>query len=591
MLGSSSALGQRWAARAVIAAAVLAVYLPGLDHSFQYDDLHSIVENPHLRKLANIDDFFSRPEMFTVEPKSAMYRPLLLVTYALNHAWGGYLVEGFRGFNLAIHLVNSLLLSGMACRFTGRVATGLACGLLFALHPIAGEPVNYISSRSESLCALFVLSGLALYTRMGVRGGAARYTGSVLAFAGALLAKSVGMVLPLVLFLYEASFGTSIQRRIVRVVKYLIPFCLVGVAYLLGMRQFLQAALVDHPVRGLGVQILTQAKAIVYYLKLLLVPVGQNVEHQFNPASGLGDPAVWTALALLGSFAWCLIGVWRRSGKVFFWLVWPSLFLLPTFVVPLNVLVNEHRLYIPTMGLAVSLAWLMTHSIPRPRALPIMALLVMSYGGLSLQRSQVWRTPETLWADALEKAPQMPRPHLYMGDVYREQGRNEDALVSYRRALSVNPQLLSGGDLLALYNNSGATYLAMGQNEEAAEWYRRALKIDPDYAKAKDALEALAALGESVWDPDSESRYQQGMTSLISGDIERALVALNDALVVQKHPKIYQALGVVHERRGEMRAALEAYQALLRFPQVPAGLQQSTRERIAVLQAQRTDFD
>ncbi len=92
MLGSSSALGQRWAARAVIAAAVLAVYLPGLDHAFQYDDLHSIVENPHLPKLANSDDFFSRPEMFTVDPKSAMYRPLLLVTYTFNYAWGGYLV-------------------------------------------------------------------------------------------------------------------------------------------------------------------------------------------------------------------------------------------------------------------------------------------------------------------------------------------------------------------------------------------------------------------------------------------------------------------------------------------------------------------
>ena len=162
MLGSSSALGRRWAARVVIAVAVLAVYLPGLDHAFQYDDLHSIVENPHLRKLANIDDFFSRPEMFTVDPKSAMYRPLLLVTYAFNYAWGGYLVEGFRSVNLAIHLVNSLLLCGMACRYTGRVATGLACGLFFALHPIAGEPVTYISSRSESLCALLVLSGLAL---------------------------------------------------------------------------------------------------------------------------------------------------------------------------------------------------------------------------------------------------------------------------------------------------------------------------------------------------------------------------------------------------------------------------------------------
>ena len=96
----------------------------------------------------------------------------------------------------------------------------------------------------------------------------------------------------------------------------------------------------------------------------------------------------------------------------------------------------------------------------------LLILLVLA-GNLSLQRSQVWRTPATLWTDALAKAPLMPRPHIYMGDVYKGQGRHQEALDSYQRALAVNPKILSGGDLLAINNNTGSVYLAMGLIQQA----------------------------------------------------------------------------------------------------------------------------
>ena len=120
--------------------------------------------------------------------------------------------------------------------------------------------------------------------------------------------------------------------------------------------------------------------------------------------------------------------------------------------------------------------------------------MIVLMGVLAVQRSQVWRTPTALWSDALAKGPLMPRPHLYMGDQYKGEGRNEEALKSYDRALKVNPALLSGGDLLVIHNNTGAAYLALGRNEEAMAAYRRALAIDPVYQPAREALEALKAL-------------------------------------------------------------------------------------------------
>ena len=154
------ALEEGWLGWLAISAVVLVAYFPSLHNAFQYDDLHSIVENPHLRSLANLDDFFWRPDMFTADPRSTMYRPLVLVSYTLNYALVEFRVAGYHGFNIAVHIANCLLLCALARRYFTARYIGLAGGLLFALHPIAGEPVNYISSRSESLCALFSLLSL-----------------------------------------------------------------------------------------------------------------------------------------------------------------------------------------------------------------------------------------------------------------------------------------------------------------------------------------------------------------------------------------------------------------------------------------------
>lgn len=589
--GWQAALQKNWGGRIAIAVAVMAVYLPSLHHAFQYDDLHSIVENPHLRSLANLDDFFVRPDMFTADPKSAMYRPLVLVSYAFNYAWGEYRVEGYRCFNILLHLANCLLVQTLVQRLLGLRLAGLASGLLFALHPIAGEPVNYISSRSESLCAFFSLASVLLYVRARERAALSSYWGSVSAFACALLAKSVGIVLPAVFVVREASAAPLSIKRLLASSKYHLAFWLLGIAYVVSVREALGTALLDRPVRDFSVQVFTQAKALVYYMKLLMMPWGQSVEHQFVMARGVGDAAVLAALGLLASCVIFSFFLWRRSGPLFFFCAWPSLFLLPTFIVPLNVLVNEHRLYIPTIGLASLLGWVLASRLERRMGVILLGLLVAAYGGLSLQRSQVWQDSATLWADALEKAPLMPRPHLFLGDVYKRQGRNQDAVDSYQRALTVNPAYLSGGDLLAIHNNMGAAYLAMQRNDEAMASYRRALAIDPEYAESRDTLEGLQALAEVAWQPEAEQRYKTGLKLMVAGQLARAVSQLQAALLVQSHAKIYQALGLAYERSGQAASAVEAYRVILRMPAAHDNLVQGARQRLQELGAGPVDFD
>ena len=96
-------------------------------------------------------------EFFSVDINKSMYRPILLLTYCINYALGGYDVIGYHIFNVLIHICNSLLLRAVVIGLGYSSGAGLLAGVLFVVHPLTTEPVNYISSRSDSLAAMFYL--------------------------------------------------------------------------------------------------------------------------------------------------------------------------------------------------------------------------------------------------------------------------------------------------------------------------------------------------------------------------------------------------------------------------------------------------
>ena len=99
----------RFPAIALIVVLGIAAYFNSLDNGFHYDDEHSILENHHVRSLLNLPAFFLDPGTFSGLPQARMYRPVLLVTYALNYAVGGYEPFGYHLVNLFLHLLNVLL--------------------------------------------------------------------------------------------------------------------------------------------------------------------------------------------------------------------------------------------------------------------------------------------------------------------------------------------------------------------------------------------------------------------------------------------------------------------------------------------------
>ena len=565
-------------------------YLNSFQGSFHYDDYHSIRDNPSIRMLANATDFFTDPSMFSVDTDKSMYRPLLLLTYALNHAVGEYAVFGYHLVNIVLHACCALLCWGASwLLFAGMPERGrmaALAGLLFAAYPLAAEPVNYISGRSDLLSTLFYLAAFVLHLRWRQQGilGAARSprwyafgAASLLCFAAGLLAKSTVITLPAVLILADWLILTGPgqrRRALATVIPYHAGYWVVAVAYVVLLRStdFLQRSL-SSPVREWGTQLLTQIKVPAYYLKLIVFPVGLNVEHQFSESSSIAAPAVWLAGLLVLSIA--VVGWVVRCRRVaVFPVVWAIIVILPVSVMPLNVLVNERRLYLVLVAFAWSVALLLGSRLRRLFYVWI-AVLCLSV----LQRNEVWATETSLWEDAAAKAPRMYRVQTNLGKALQLEGRDAEAMAAYHRAIDIDPR---HGDA---YNNIGILHHRQGRVEEAIAWYLRAVERYPDYEEIyqnlADAYSDLGDRGEarawyekalsiderrgSVWANYGELLFQLGDLTAA----ERAATRAIDLLPGQAEP--YNNLGNVHAERGEYAAALAMYEKALSLEPAASG--------------------
>ena len=206
------------------------------------------------------------------------------MTYALNYAISGYSAEGFRVLNIVIHGLCSLLVALLAEALLGNRRDGWIAGLFFAVHPLATEPVNYISSRSEALAAFFYMGLLVIHLR-AVRGV---QQASTLFYGAGLLVKSIVISAPF------AALSLDAMRGRLLVLRRYVPLLLITVGY---------AALVIHnrfigdslaaPVRSLASQIYTAIKSACLLLLHRLYAGKAERAAQFFVGESPFDPAVF----------------------------------------------------------------------------------------------------------------------------------------------------------------------------------------------------------------------------------------------------------------------------------------------------------
>ena len=528
--------------------ALILTFGNSLDNGFHYDDAHSIVDNRHIRSLANIPGFFTEPESFSALAERAMFRPLVLVSYAINYQLGRYEPPGYRLVNLGVHAACVGLVMALAHALGLRALWSGFAGIAFALHPVQAEAINYISSRSESLAAMGYLLSLLAYIHWRSPSAprpASRwlYALSLAAFAMGLLAKSTVVTLPAALFVFDwwrsrAGVASGRQRRWLR---GHLPFWILGAGYILIVRELAAAAL-GTPVRPLDSQLLTQAKALAYYASLVAMPVKLSIDHQFGAATSLASAPVLLATALAVSVAALLLRSRRAvAAALRLPVAWAGLALLPTIVVPLNVLVNEHRLYLVLAFAAIAVAGVVAGASTavaagrRGRAIPAaLGACLLCLAATSHARNYAWRDGATIWSDAVRKGPAMYRAHQELGGVLEKEGDFAAALARYEVAARLAPHVAE------VHYNRGNALRHLGRLPAAAAAYRMSLK-----ASADTFVPALINL--------SSLEREAGRLAAATSLLERARALSPESA------DAWRGLGVLHRQQGQAEAAAAAY--------------------------------
>jgi len=481
-----------------VAGLSLILYLNALPGAFHYDDFHHIVENRSIRDLGGYKAWFTDPGSFS-STGAPMYRPLTLLSFALNYRFGGYDPAGYVMVNILLHALCALLVF-MLLRRLG-VPGGLAVGgaLIFALHPLQTETVNYISSRASLLCGVFhLLSLLSAHTFWQKESfGLSWLVLSCFFFCLALLSKSLGITLPfalLLLFFFSAAKeGWWPPRRVWFIFSVLLLFGILylGFRCLIGQWTFVS----PDPPRGVWVNLLTQARAIVFYLRLTFFPVHLSVDHAFSESRSFFEFGAAASILLLLLFLAAALRFWKRLAGFGFFYLWFILTLLPTSsVIPLNHIVSEHRLYLPLIGFALGASdiWVSLDADlslwGRRLARTAIILIIVCYSVLTVERNNEWQSELCLWRDALRKSPKSDTTLINLGNAERQHGNLKRAWWYFARVLEFHPSDFEARANLA------ALMLDRQMYEEALKFFEALLVQRPDNAELHYNA-ALAYLG------------------------------------------------------------------------------------------------
>lgn len=174
---------------------------------FVWDDEPLVVRNTITGDLRNLPQMFTVDlwEVSSVGINSGYFRPLMLMSLALDRALWGLSAAGHHLHSVAWHLAATMSLLSLL-RKAAPPWSALAGATVFALHPIQSEAVAFIAARNDLMVATFTfLAASLLWDERPSRGA---LLGGGLAAAAAAFSKESGLFVGgLVLALDLARFG------------------------------------------------------------------------------------------------------------------------------------------------------------------------------------------------------------------------------------------------------------------------------------------------------------------------------------------------------------------------------------------------
>jgi tetratricopeptide (TPR) repeat protein len=530
----------------LIAVLGLLAYSNTFDVPFQWDHKYGrIVGNPVVKDLS----YFIKPsKAIGLENYIAFKgRYIGYLTFALNYKLHGFNVTGYHIFNLAVHILNTILVyflvlltfgtpfmntnrrwgngamdrmdemenkevaGSQVYRFASSPkAVALFSALLFVSHPVQTQAVTYIVQRLTSLSTMFYLGSLVLYVKWRLinyypppRKGGGTSLGSVLLYCTAVLSsilamftKQIAFTLPVVIALYEFFFFIGkAKRRLIYLAPLLFTIVIIPLT-MIDVDRPLQEVMGDAGEKTRIADmprldyILTEFRVITTYIRLLFIPLNQNLYYDYPLYHSFLELPVFLSFLFLflifclGVYCFFRSRITHHALRITaFGIFWFFITLsVESSIIPLHV-IYEHRLYLPSIGVlsavmsGVFVLLKATNRNIQTTAIFSLILIPLMFSYTAYSRNTVWKTEISLWEDVVQKSPRSSRVHNNLGNAYFQKGFVDKAVKHFRISLRQKP------DNAKAQNNLGFIYFyKKGNVDKAIEHYEASLSLDPDKA-------------------------------------------------------------------------------------------------------------
>jgi len=448
-----------YSAALLLLAVTLAAYAGVFQGAFQFDDVHTILENPHLDRWQTFIGHLDH-----------MVRPVLYATFLIDRALYGESPMGYHLLNLLLHLGSGLFIYWILTRAVTEDTLGLPfwASLLFLIHPIQTETVTYISGRASGLMSFFYLLALFFYIKAEeVQDVPKTYRlyllGAMASFVLSLGSKETAMTFPLALLLWDMVIyrlrGASLRAPILSRHLLFWIVLLLAAGWVWIHPRYSTLAQFSFTLRPLWDNLLSEVHAAAYALMLFFCPWKQNFDHDLPVFHSLFQWPLPLDVLILGGLSTAALIAMRRLPLFSFGIMWFFIQLLPTTLIPRADLLSERNLYLASIGFIPAMVVLVARlterlmtvaTSPRVRfgSNVIAVIIVLVLCLFTYQRNVLYRDQVSLWTDTVAKSPQKARPH----------------------------------------NNLGHAYALLGDWDRAIEEFRTAAQLDPDYTLAKKNL-------------------------------------------------------------------------------------------------------
>jgi len=490
------------------------VYANTIGHDYVYDDSDAVIKNLYVQEgISGIPNIFKVDFWYFQNLKMGYYRPLSLVTFAIEHEFFGNnphvghfdnaLFYGLTGFLLFLLLIKIFPAKNPAFSL-------LIC-LVFMAHPIHTEVVANIKSRDEIFSFLNIITMLLFALQYKKTKKISAFVWSIIFFYLALLSKETAMVglalLPVILY-YS---GNKIQTVIIKTLPYVgaIILFLLQKRYFLGSQSVITYEnLNSFPYTDSAIKLPTVFNIFRLCLGLLIFPWPLSYDYSYNqvPASHWGDlGAILGMVIFIGLAVLAVIGaykktIWGLGLAVIYITLVPSM----AFVYLRGGVMVERFLYAPCLGFGILLIYGLSLVFKKPEEIKlnillwaknnviitcIVLLISIIFSIETIARNTVWKDQFTLFSSDMTKASESAQANLLYGTVILDKAGKEKDSVLRKKDFDLGMEYCKKAS--RIYPGYGQTYCDIGfayamvevNRDSALKYFRKCVQVAPGYAR------------------------------------------------------------------------------------------------------------